>query len=82
MHRPAKQTASSPSSIAKKCTQPKASAGSTTPRSIPELGATGLMNVENGFEPWDLEKLDPKRHPLRQYDKQLREADEKTHRFA
>jgi hypothetical protein len=51
-------------------------------RHYPELRATGLMNVENGFEPWDLGELDPKRHPLRQYDEQLREADEKTHRLS
>jgi hypothetical protein len=46
-------------------------------RHHPELGATGLMSVENAFEPWDVGELDPARHPLRQYDKDLREADEK-----
>ena len=51
-------------------------------RHYPELRATGLMNVENGFEPWDLGELDPKRHPLRQFDKALREADEKARRFS
>lgn len=47
-------------------------------RHYPELGATGLMNIENAFEPWDVGELDPARHPLRQFDKALREADEKV----
>jgi hypothetical protein len=51
-------------------------------RHYPALRATGLMNVENAFEPWDLGELDPKRHPLRQFDKHLREADEKAHRLS
>ena len=35
-------------------------------RHLPELAATGLGNVSNAFEPWDTEVwLDPKRHPLR-----------------
>ena len=46
-------------------------------RHYPELGATGLMNIENAFEPWDVGELDPKRHPLRQFDRELRDADEK-----
>jgi hypothetical protein len=33
------------------------------------------MNVENAFEPWDKGALDPARHPLRQFDKQLKETD-------
>ncbi len=41
-------------------------------RHYPELGATGLSNVKNAFEPWDTDqKLDPQRHPLRAYDKEL-----------
>lgn len=44
-------------------------------RHYPSLGATGLMNVDNAFEPWDVGELDLSRHPLRQYDKALREAD-------
>jgi hypothetical protein len=36
-------------------------------RHYPELGATGLMNVENAFEPWDTGALDPVRHPLRAF---------------
>lgn len=51
-------------------------------RHYPELAATGLVNVENAFEPWDIGVLDPKRHPLRQFDKELREADEKASRFS
>lgn len=51
-------------------------------RHYPQLQATGLMNVENAFEPWDVGELDPKRHPLRQFDKDLREADEKTRRLS
>ena len=42
-------------------------------RHFPELGETGLGNVKNGFEPWDTgEKLDPERHPLREFDRDLR----------
>jgi hypothetical protein len=37
--------------------------------------------VENAFEPWDLGLLDPKRHPLRQYDRELVAADEKASRI-
>lgn len=41
-------------------------------RHYPELGQTGLANVECAFEPWDTdEQLDPSRHPLRAYDKRL-----------
>jgi hypothetical protein len=50
-------------------------------RHHPELGATGLVSVENAFEPWDLGELDPARHPLRQYDSELRDADEKRKQF-
>ena len=46
-------------------------------RHYPGLAATGLINVENAFEPWDTGSLDPDRHPLRQFDKTLRQADEK-----
>lgn len=45
-------------------------------RHYPQLGATGLVNLDNAFEPWDIGELDPKRHPLRQFDAELRRADE------
>lgn len=45
-------------------------------RHYPRLHATGLVNVENAFEPWDTGPLDPARHPLRQFDARLRESDE------
>lgn len=42
-------------------------------RHYPELAGSGLANVKNAFEPWDTdERLDPARHPLRQYDKELK----------
>lgn len=35
-------------------------------RHYPALSSTGLVNIENAFEPWDTEAyLDPARHPLR-----------------
>ena len=41
-------------------------------RNFPELAETGLANVRNAFEPWDMvEELDPARHPLRAYDQEL-----------
>ena len=41
-------------------------------RHFPELGDTGLGNIKNAFEPWDTgEKLDPERHPLREFDRDL-----------
>ena len=41
-------------------------------RHYPELRHTGLANVKNAFEPSDLdERLDPDRHPLRAFDKEL-----------
>ena len=41
-------------------------------RHYPELAATGLANVKNAFEPWDVgSQLDPQRHPLRAFDKDL-----------
>ncbi len=46
-------------------------------RHYPQLGATGLVNLENAFEPWDVGELDPKRHPLREFDPELRQADER-----
>ena len=49
-------------------------------RHYPRLRNTGLINVENAFEPWDTGVLDPKRHPLRQYEKALREADQRRAR--
>jgi hypothetical protein len=45
-------------------------------RHYPALSATGLANVDNAFEPWDVGELDPKRHPLRQFDLELREYDD------
>ena len=42
-------------------------------RNYPELATTGLANVTNAFEPWDMtEKLDPARHPLRAYEPELK----------
>jgi len=41
-------------------------------RHHPELAATGLGNVKNAFEPWDVGQLDPARHPLRAFDPELR----------
>jgi Animal haem peroxidase len=41
-------------------------------RHYPELAKTGLANIKNAFEPWDTgERLDPARHPLRAFDKEL-----------
>ena len=41
-------------------------------RHFPELAQTGLGNIKNAFEPWDAgEKLDPERHPLREFDRDL-----------
>jgi len=38
----------------------------------PELAQTGLSNIKNAFEPWDIsEELDPDRHPLRAFDPEL-----------
>jgi hypothetical protein len=45
-------------------------------RHHPRLHQTGLANVDNAFEPWDVGPLDPARHPLRQFDKELRHRDE------
>jgi hypothetical protein len=42
-------------------------------RHYPELENTGLANVKNAFEPWDTgPKLDPARHPLREFDPELK----------
>ena len=42
-------------------------------RHYPELAKTGLTNVNNAFEPWDTsERLDPARHPLRAYARELK----------
>jgi hypothetical protein len=42
-------------------------------RHYPELAHTGLANIKNAFEPWDMdERLDPQRHPLRAFDKELK----------
>jgi hypothetical protein len=41
-------------------------------RHYPGLARTGLANIRNAFEPWDRgESLDPARHPLRAFDKEL-----------
>ncbi|MDJ0872623.1 MAG: peroxidase family protein [Gammaproteobacteria bacterium] len=41
-------------------------------RHYPELADTGLANVKNAFEPWDVgETLDLTRHPLRRFDRDL-----------
>ena len=40
-------------------------------RHYPELAGTGLGNVKNAFEPWDTGRLDPERHPLRGFDRDL-----------
>jgi hypothetical protein len=41
-------------------------------RNYPELAETGLANIKNAFEPWDTSAtLDPDRHPLREFDKDL-----------
>jgi hypothetical protein len=34
-------------------------------RHFPALGQTGLANVDNAFEPWDVGELTKERHPLR-----------------
>jgi Animal haem peroxidase len=42
-------------------------------RHYPELADTGLANIKNAFEPWDEgPELDPKRHPLREWDCELK----------
>jgi hypothetical protein len=44
-------------------------------RHYPQLANTGLANIKNAFEPWDTdEMLDPARHPLRRWDKELKLA--------
>jgi hypothetical protein len=45
-------------------------------RHYPELRATGLSNIDNAYEPWDLGGLDPERHPLRAFDRELVERDQ------
>ncbi len=41
-------------------------------RNYPQLAKTGLPNIKNAFEPWDTDAtLDPDRHPLRAFDKEL-----------
>jgi hypothetical protein len=47
-------------------------------RHFPDLARTGLANVDNAFEPWDVGALDEERHPLRQFDEGLRELDDKA----
>jgi hypothetical protein len=43
-------------------------------RHYPELADTGLANIKNAFEPWDDgPELDPKRHPLREWDAELKD---------
>jgi hypothetical protein len=42
-------------------------------RHYPQLAHTGLANIRNAFEPWDdAAVLDPKRHPLRACDAELK----------
>jgi Animal haem peroxidase len=42
-------------------------------RHYPELADTGLANIKNAFEPWDeTPELDPDRHPLREWDNELK----------
>ena len=42
-------------------------------RHYPELADSGLANIKNAFEPWDeASELDPARHPLRQWDSDLK----------
>jgi hypothetical protein len=42
-------------------------------RHYPELADTGLANIKNAFEPWDeTPELDPDRHPLREWDCELK----------
>jgi hypothetical protein len=44
-------------------------------RHYPELADTGLANIKNAFEPWDEgPDLDPERHPLREWDCELKDA--------
>jgi hypothetical protein len=40
-------------------------------RHLPGLADTGLANISNAFEPWDIGRLAPDRHPLRVWDKSL-----------
>jgi hypothetical protein len=42
-------------------------------RHLPGLADTGLANVDNAFEPWDFGTLAPERHPLRAWDKSLKD---------
>jgi hypothetical protein len=42
-------------------------------RHLPGLADTGLANIDNAFEPWDVGRLAPERHPLRQWDKKRRD---------
>lgn len=43
-------------------------------RHYPSLKQTGLANIKNAFEPWDEgPRLDQDAHPLRAYDKELRD---------
>lgn len=44
-------------------------------RHYPELRATGLSNVDNAYEPWDVGGLDLERHPLRAFDPALVDRD-------
>lgn len=46
-------------------------------RHYPALLGSGLANLDNAFEPWDVGELSPARHPLRAFDKELRQADER-----
>jgi hypothetical protein len=60
----------------------KADLKSVLLRHYPELANTGLANIKNAFEPWDTaERLDPLRHPLRTWDKTLKDDPWKGDKF-
>lgn len=43
-------------------------------RHFPQLEQSGLGNIKNAFEPWDIgSELDPDRHPLREFDSDLKD---------
>ncbi|HKU40810.1 MAG TPA: peroxidase family protein, partial [Polyangiales bacterium] len=44
-------------------------------RHYPELRGTGLSNIDNAYEPWDVGELTRERHPLRAFEAELREQD-------
>jgi hypothetical protein len=51
-------------------------------RHYPELADTGLANIKNAFEPWDEgPDLDPERHPLREWDAELKDDPWRGHAY-